>query len=293
MIGVNLQKKLTALFLNSCFMTPMILVSIAITVTPVVSAESVCDVPASNSWTVAERTNMHQVGYGWNEWNEFNQNWEDLEYPVIRDFSMEIEVGNDSAKAISMILTTGKSYTFCFSFYADPENPPINGVKGDVYLMTEGNWDLYEWNYELRFGNWMDEVGFLPVEYRDTATWMPFRDVHTYEKSDSGYFSVSIDTETSSWFSDKATEYFLVFDNWDNNHKKDAPAAGGDLNIELLVDVEDRFVLPKFTAYVLVAILPLSCLIVPFIINSKYQSYGLENTGQEEREAVPILEELN
>jgi hypothetical protein len=286
MIGVNLQKKLTALFLNSCLMTPIILVSIIVTITPIVSAESACDVPASNNWVVSDKTNIHQLDNNWLEET-------DLEYPVISDFSMEIELDNDSATAVSMILTTGKSYTFCYSFYGDPENPPSNGAKGDVYLMTEGNWDFYGINYELRFENWMDEVGFLPVEYRDTITWMPFRDVHTYEKVSSGYFSVSIDTETSSWFSNNPTEYFLVFDNWNNNHKKDAPAAGGELNVELLVDVEDRFVLPKFTAYVLVAILPLSCLIVPFIINSKYQSYGLENIEQEEREVVPILEKQN
>jgi hypothetical protein len=156
--------------------------------------------------------------------------------------------------------------------------------------MTKGNWKLYETNYELRFDNWLNEVGFLPVEYRDTITWMPFRDVHTYEKVSEDYFTVAVDTETTSWLTDNKIEYYLVFDNWDNNHNTDEPAAGGGLNIELLVDVENRLVLPKFTAYILVAILPLSCLIVPFIINSKYHSYGLEKPDIDEKEIVPLLE---
>jgi hypothetical protein len=47
--------------------------------------------------------------------------------------------------------------------------------------------------------------------------------------------------------------------------------------------------LPKFTAYILLAVLPLSCLIVPLIINSKYHSYGLDKEQVEEIE-IPMLE---
>jgi hypothetical protein len=259
--------------------------TVAITIAPVASAENVCDVPASNNWIVSDKINQHEIG-----WMGGGSDAGELKGPIITDFSMDINVKNDSASAISMILTSGKSYTFCFSFNGDPESPPNNGAKGDVYLMTKGNWKLYETNYELRFDNWLNEVGFLPVEYRDTITWMPFRDVHTYEKVSEDYFTVAVDTETTSWLTDNKIEYYLVFDNWDNNHNTDEPAAGGGLNIELLVDVENRLVLPKFTAYILVAILPLSCLIVPFIINSKYHSYGLEKPDIDEKEIVPLLE---
>jgi hypothetical protein len=259
--------------------------TVVITIAPVASAENVCDVPANNNWIVSDRTNQHEIG-----WMGGESDAGELKGPIITDFSMDINVKNDSASAISMILTSGKSYTFCFSFNGDPESPPNNGAKGDVYLMTKGNWKLYETNYELRFDNWLNEVGFLPVEYRDTITWMPFRDVHTYEKVSEDYFTVAVDTETTSWLTDNKIEYYLVFDNWDNNHNTDEPAAGGGLNIELLVDVENRLVLPKFTAYILVAILPLSCLIVPFIINSKYHSYGLEKPDIDEKEIVPLLE---
>ena len=286
MIDLVLRKKITAVFLNSCFLGPMLLMSLAIIITPVVSAQTACDVPASNSWPVEQNTNQHTVENPW-DWTEEDN---ELLYPVTSDFSMDLSIYNDSARAISMILTTGKSYTFCFTYIGDPESPPSNGAKADVYLMTEGNWDFYVANYELRFENWLDEVDFLPVEYRDVATWMPFRDVHSYEKVTEDYFSVSIDTVSSSWLSDGATEYFLVFDNWDNNRKTDQTASGGDLNVELLVDVEDRLILPKFTAYMLVAILPLSCLIVPLIINKKYNSYGLEKSNSDTKEIIPILE---
>ncbi len=286
MIDLVLRKKITAVFLNSCFLGPMLLMSLAIIITPVVSAQTACDVPASNSWPVEQNTNQHTVENPW-DWTEEDN---ELLYPVTSDFSMDLSIYNDSARAISMILTTGKSYTFCFTYIGDPESPPSNGAKADVYLMTEGNWDFYVANYELRFENWLDQVDFLPVEYRDVATWMPFRDVHSYEKVTEDYFSVSIDTMSSSWLSDGATEYFLVFDNWDNNRKTDQTASGGDLNVELLVDVEDRLILPKFTAYMLVAILPLSCLIVPLIINKKYNSYGLEKSNADTKEIIPILE---
>ena len=289
MIDVALQKKVIAIFLNSCFLAPMLLMTLAITIAPVVSAQSACDVPVNNSWLVDERTNEHTVE---DFWNSGGGN-DGIVLPITSDFSMDLSINNDSAKAISMILTTGKSYTFCFTYIGDPESPPSNGAKADVYLMTQGNWDLYQSNYELRFENWLDVIGFLPVEFRDTVTWMPFRDVHSYEKVTEDYFSVSIDSMSSSWLNDGATEYFLVFDNWDNNRNTDQFASGGDLNVELLVDVENRLVLPKFTAYMLVAILPLSCLMVPVIINSKYKSYGLEKSNTENKEIIPILEQLN
>jgi hypothetical protein len=268
---------------------PMILITIVVGISPTVSAENVCEVPANNNWDVSQRINQHEVGM-W-DWDGLEKT--DLLWPIENDFSMDMTVQNDSAVAISMILSTGKSYTFCFSFIGDPESPPSNGAKGDIYLMTDGNWDFYEGNYDLRTEDWLDVIGFLPVEYRDTATWMPFRDVHSYEKVTEGYFSVAIDSVSSSWFGETQTEYYLVFDNWDNNRNTDQSAAGGVLNIELLVDVEERLVLPKFTAYILVAILPLSCLIVPFIINSKYNSYGLDNSSVGDKEVIPLLEEQN
>lgn len=292
MIDVLGRKKVKAIFLNFCFLAPMMLMTLTLTIVPVVSAENACEVPASNSWDVTERTNQHYLADNWGSWMEENFDSSentDIILPVTEDFSAEINVRNDSASAISMILTIGKSYTFCYSFNDDLESPSTNGAMGDVYLMTEQNWDIYQLSYEERFYD--DFVDFIPVEYRDTFSWMAFRDVHKYEKVTNDYFSVSVDTITTSWFDSQPTKYYLVFDNWDNNQVNDQNAAGGELNIELLVDVEDRLMLPKFTAYILVAILPLSCLIVPFIINSKYHSHGLDKSEINEKEMIPILEQ--
>ena len=290
MIGVSLKKKVSAVFLNSCFLMPMALITVVISITPIVQADSVCEVPASNSWNVDERINYHYLNPTSDWFEEFDNN-QPILAPISQDFSMELSVNNDSAAAISMALSPGKSYTFCYTYSGDTDAPPSNGAKADVYLMSEGNWGYYNWNYEDRTGNFFDDFEFLPVEYRDMTTWMPFRDVHSYEKSKSGYFSIAVDTQTSSsWFgSNQLIEYYLIFDNWDNYRNTDQSAAGGLLNIELLVDVENRLILPKFTAYILVAVLPLSCLIIPLIINSKYHSYGLDKEQNEEMK-IPILE---
>ena len=290
MISVSLKKKVSAVFLNSCFLMPMALITVVISITPIVQADSVCEVPASNSWNVDERINYHYLNPTSDWFEELDDN-QPILAPISQDFSMELSVNNDSAAAISMALSPGKSYTFCYTYSGDTDAPPSNGAKADVYLMSEGNWPYYNWNYEDRTGNFFDDFELLPVEYRDMTTWMPFRDVHSYEKSKSGYFSIAVDTQTSSsWFgSNQLIEYYLIFDNWDNYRNTDQSAAGGLLNIELLVDVENRLILPKFTAYILVAVLPLSCLIIPLIINSKYHSYGLDKEQSEEMK-IPILE---
>ena len=290
MIGVSLKKKVSAVFLNSCFLMPMVLITVVVSITPIVQADSVCEVPASNSWNVDERINYHYLNPT-SDWFEGIDDNQPILAPISQDFSMELSVNNDSAAAISMALSPGKSYTFCYTYSGDTDSPPSNGARADVYLMSEGNWAYYNWNYEDRTGDFFDDFELLPVEYRDLTTWMPFRDVHSYEKSKSGYFSIAVDTQTSSsWFgSNQLIEYYLIFDNWDNNRNTDQSAAGGLLNIELLVDVEDRLILPKFTAYILVAVLPLSCLIIPLIINSKYHSYGLDKEQNEEMK-IPILE---
>jgi hypothetical protein len=60
------------------------------------------------------------------------------------------------------------------------------------------------------------------------------------------------------------------------------------MNIEILVDVEERTTLPNFVAYILIAALPIACIIVPLIIHSKYMSTGLGD--EEDSHQVPYLE---
>ena len=61
MISLSFKRKLSAVFLNSCFLMPMVLITLVISITPIVQADSVCGVPASNSWDIDERINYHYL----------------------------------------------------------------------------------------------------------------------------------------------------------------------------------------------------------------------------------------
>ncbi len=195
-----------------------------------------------------------------------------------------IQVDNGSATAIAMVLSPGKRYTFCIDFSS----------KGDVYLLTPSNMDMYEvdllcdeegWDLICQEGG----VDSVPVEYRDLFTWIPFRDAHAYESVAYQEFSVAIDSSGSAWSfagfgGSSDQELYLVLDGWDNSRDGDHPASG-NMSVEVLIDVEDRFMLPKTTAYILIGSLPLSCIIVPLIIHWKYHSTAL---GKEEAELVEV-----
>ena len=48
--------------------------------------------------------------------------------------------------------------------------------------MTKSNWDSYRIEYNNReFQNMEEYIEYIPVEWRDMVTWIPFRDVHSYE----------------------------------------------------------------------------------------------------------------
>ena len=64
----------------------MLLMSLAIIITPVVSAQTACDVPASNSWPVEQNTNQHTVENPW-DWTEEDNDIEIMgiehkDYPI-------------------------------------------------------------------------------------------------------------------------------------------------------------------------------------------------------------------
>ena len=58
--------------------------------------------------------------------------------------------------------------------------------------------------------------------------------------------------------------------------------------MEVLVDVEERTTLPTFIAYILIAALPIACIVGPLVINSRYMSAGLSD--EEDLRQVPYLE---
>jgi len=289
--GVNVEnghRKLIAATFNLCLLLPLIAVFASIIAAPIAAADSTCDVPASNSPGIDQYFEEHSVEDGgfWEEKGELKS--------LDRDFSTDMTVYNDSANAIRIELVPGYQYTFCIELNPDSQSAPTMGAIGDVYLMTETNWDRYSGSYADREWEDLEQiVNEMPVEWRDMFMWLPFRDVHAYESVSSQVFSVAIDSAGSawssvSWFESGDPQYYLVVDSWDNGRGSDRMAAGGSMNVEILVDVEERTTLPNFIAYILIAALPISCIIGPLIIHSRYMSIGLRD--EEDQRHVPYLE---
>ena len=219
--------------------------------------------------------------------------------PLRDDLYVEIDLARKYAQALRLELVTGYSYTFCVEFNSDPDNPPTEDPKGDVYLFDSANWGRYKNEYLLdgegRSREILEEqINLAPVEWRDMFVFLPFRDTHAYENKRSTSFSTAIDNDNKafiSWFGENSdAEYFLALDNLNNSRPNDASAVDGDMIVQVWIEVEDRMTLPKFTAYIIVGLLPLSCVIVPILIHSRYHANGTEKS-QEKQELVPLLEQ--
>jgi len=286
--GVSLTRvsnKAFASIINVSFIAPSILLMVAILSSPSVVAANSCEVSAINPQGVEDYVEEHSVENFWDF--DTGDNLRSLNLDVYWETTVE----NDSASALKMELVPGYRYTFCIKMTPNSEDTPLEPV-GDVYLMTGGDWDRYGFDYELRMEGELFEDDFLPVEWRDTVDWLPFRDSHAYERVSEEEFSVAIDSSGSVWsgsLGSENIEYFLVIDGWDNGRHTDNKAAGGAIDVEVLIDVEERINIPKFTATMLVASMPLACLIVPFVLHSKYMQEGKEEMPTEERE-LPYLD---
>ena len=289
----NGPRKLIAALINLCLLLPTVAVFTAVIAAPIASAEASCDVPASNIPGIDRYFDEHSVedgGMWW--WFDWGNDLRSLDV----DFSTEMTIQNDSANAVSMELVPGYQYTFCIYLSPDQDSPPNMGAIGDVYLMTESNWNRYATSYNDREWNELEEdLENVPVEWRDLFVWLPFRDVHAYESVSSEVFSVAIDSSGSlwssvDWFESGDEKYYLVVDGWDNDRSTDRGAAGGTMNVEILVDVEERTTLPNFIAYILIAALPLACIIAPMVIHSRYMSRGISEEDGDLRQ-VPYLED--
>lgn len=228
----NSLRKLTATLINLCLLLPTVAVFIAVIAAPIASAEASCDDPSSDIPAIDQYFEEHSVEDGWGIWWEGGS--EDLRSLDV-GFSTEMEIENDSANAISMELVPGYRYTFCITLVADSASPPSMGAIGDVYLMTESNWNRYTSSYADREWEDLEEVvNTMPVEWRDMFVWLPFRDVHAYESVSSEVFSVAIDSSGSmwssvDWFESGDAKYYLVVDGWDNSRNTDRGAAGGTM----------------------------------------------------------------
>ena len=267
---------------------------------PASSQTVACDVPPSSDWNEAEDPRDYISIEVPGSIEAFGSRENGLK-PLDKDISTEwsdgawddfpgVYVENGSATVISLILEPGYRYTFCIDFSS----------KGDAYLLTESNLDMYTVDFYCDEEDWelicdASDLDSVPVEYRDLFTWVPFRDAHAYESVSYQEFSVAIDSSGSAWsfagFGGSEEQVLhLVLDGWDNSRESDHPASG-NMSIEVLIDVEERFMLPKTAAYVLIGSLPLSCIIIPLIIHWKYHSSALGTRDGEELIEVPFLKD--
>ena len=289
---VDRRRARVAIALNISLLMPILAVLVTVIAAPIASAAGSCNVPASNPPGVTQYYEEHSLEdedfWGW----DFGSNT-DLK-PLRDDFSVDMTISNDSANAVRMELIPGYQYTFCISMSSDPSDEPQMGAIGDVYLMNDVNWDRYSMSYENREWDLEEMVQEMPVEWRDTLVWLPYRDVHAYEGVSEHIFSVAIDSHGSAWssvgwFESTETQYFLVIDGWDNERFSDRGAAGGTINVEVLVDVEERTTLPNFIAYILISALPIACIIGPLVIHTRYMNMGLSD--EDESRQMPYLDE--
>ena len=273
-----------------------------ILIPPSASSQSVaCDVAPSSDWNATEDPREYlSVGIP-GSIEAFGFGGDSGLKPLDKDISTEwsdgawdsfpgIHIENESATTIELVLEPGYRYTFCIDFSA----------KGDIYLLTGSNLDMYTVDFYCEEEGWdlicdAEGLNSVPVEYRDLFTWVPFRDAHAYESVSYQEFSVAIDSSGSAWSfagfgGSEGQVLHLVLDGWDNSRDGDHPASG-NMSVEVLIDVEERFTLPKTAAYVLIGALPLSCIILPLIIHWKYHSSALGARDEEELVEVPFLKD--
>ena len=291
----EILKKLFASGFSFGLIVPMLAILLA-TTSPVVASGDDCSVPLDVGFDSSVAEVVEVDDNPWNWWGQQpNQNADLL--PLTEDLYVEIDLQRNYAQAVRLELVTGYSYTFCVEFNSDPDNPPTEDPKGDVYLFDSANWRRYQDEYEMTSEGWEtpeEVIDMIPVEWRDMVVFLPFRDAHAYEEKRSTSFSTALDNDNKafiSWFGDNSdAEYFLALDNWNNSRPNDASVVDGDMIVQVWVEVEDRLTLPKFTAYIIVGLLPLSCVIVPILMHSRYLSSGTEES-QEKQELVPLLEQ--
>ena len=291
----EILKKLFASGFSFGLIVPMLAILLA-TTSPVVASGEDCSVPLDVGFDSSVAEVVEVDDNPWNWWGQHpNQNADVL--PLTEDLYVEIDLQRNYAQAVRLELVTGYSYTFCVEFNSDPDNPPTEDPKGDVYLFDSANWRRYQDEYEMTSEGWEtpeEVIDMIPVEWRDMVVFLPFRDAHAYEEKRSTSFSTALDNDNKafiSWFGDNSdAEYFLALDNWNNSRPNDASVVDGDMIVQVWVEVEERLTLPKFTAYVIVGLLPLSCVIVPILMHSRYHASGTEES-QEKQELVPLLEQ--
>lgn len=213
-----------------------------------------------------------------------------------------MQIGNDSAGVLKMNLSKDYRYVMCVSLQKLSNNQ-TSDVNADVYLFTSAEYDKYEQAYRQLHTDeywWEDldeSISDIPPEWRryNPLGWSTFRDAHQYEDVSSTTVTVSLDKDpvSNTLFNGRQwQEFYLVVDNWDNGHEGDAGESNSILVADVtFVPVERSFVIPPSTVSLVFLGTFVGIIILPFILNKRYMSSGLESDHVESDGIMPSLKQ--
>jgi hypothetical protein len=217
------------------------------------------------------------------------------------DFHVTQSLDNDSATGLRLNLSVGQKYTFCITAQNVNNETILGKGEVDIYLMTKDDWERYEWDYSERHQDWRQLFSEIPPEWRSTVDaytfWMPFRDIHAYEKVSEQQFSVALDhneiDEGDIWGSDRQGDevrydsFYLVIDAWDNGRESDATPTGNEVSVDISVVIDSRVSLWNWTVSLVCGGMLLGIAAIPVIINMRYKKKGIDNSSVD---LMPSLE---
>jgi hypothetical protein len=149
---------------------------------------------------------------------------------------------------------------------------------GDVYLLQQLDFQRYEWDYSARHDyDWAQFNAVMPPEWQSSIAWLPFRDVHSYERVSRVDFAVALDHEeiTTSLFEDPQQRWmYLVLDAWDNGRDADTPAPRQEIAADVTVMVEERTLIPNWTVSLFCCVLMIGLLAIPIVLHVRFSNSG-------------------
>lgn len=211
--------------------------------------------------------------------------------PLTTSVSTLISIGNDSAGVLRVNLSADHRTTFCVTLTGTNAEGEVVPVRGDVYLLTDAEYDRYASSYQNLHGGgwgWWWDVGDGEIladrapELRryDPLGWTSYRDAHAYEDLDEVSFSLALDrpeVRTSFVDGENWDTFHLVIDAWDNGHGGDAEVSNAVVHADVAVVANERsFVMPPATVGLVMMAFLAALVAVPVVLQRKYATLGLD-----------------
>ena len=210
-------------------------------------------------------------------------------------FHTSERVPTNGSWAMQVNLTIGYRYTFCVDAYGLDEEGNATSARPeiDVYLLRPKDFDIYR--QELDPDSLLAAISadIIAPEWQSIFQWIPYRDVHGYERVNSRHFSVSLDKSEATGgnpFTGAPAQhrpFYLVVDGIDNTRPADAPGELIDIGIDVGVDVESRFMLPNATVPFVCCLSILLLLAAPVVLHVQFNRAGRPE------EIVELMPSLN